>query len=101
MISIRSQSGKATTYLTDFSVDYVSDILDLPKFPTVAKGSRCLCIEDGSTHVLGGDNIWHQVNKGGGSGSGSGSSGSLGDLTEDDFAQNEDINDWWEEFLNG
>lgn len=51
MIHITKQSGKTTTYLQEFVIDFKADIVDLPI--DIPKGSSALCIEDGSVYILG------------------------------------------------
>lgn len=97
MILIKSQSGKATTYYTEYTVDTVDDILELPVFPRIAKGSKAFCIENGNIYILDGNNKWKLIPRttnGNSAGSGNGSD-NFGSLTEDDFATNKDIEDWW------
>ena len=61
MTSITKQSGKDSTYLTDFVGDTVSDITSLPHLGTVAAGSTCFIIENSSVYMLGNDDIWHEI----------------------------------------
>lgn len=58
MINIREQSGKTTAYVTEFTVDKEDEIANLPIFPSCAKGSVCLCIEDSTVYILNGENEW-------------------------------------------
>ena len=59
MINITSQSGKTTTYLKEFIVDFISDIPNLPT--DIASGSSAFCIENGTAYILGGDKIWKEI----------------------------------------
>lgn len=56
MINIRKQGNKITTYLTDFVIDALAELNDAPKFPQVAYGSICYCIEDSNLYILDGKN---------------------------------------------
>ena len=58
MINIREQSGRETTYLTEFMVDTEEEIRDLLVYPNVAKGSLAIVIESGNVYVLNGQNQW-------------------------------------------
>ena len=42
-------------------VDKLEDIATLPKSPTCASGSSCLCLENSSVWKLGDDNEWHEI----------------------------------------
>lgn len=45
-----------------FNVDFLSDIVNLPKDPSYLKaGSKCFVLEDSSEWMLGADYEWHQV----------------------------------------
>lgn len=57
MYSITKQSKG---YVTEFVVDYLTDITTLPITP-YAIGSTCFCIEDSSVWMLGNDRQWHQI----------------------------------------
>ena len=61
MYSITAQSGNTSSYIMEFQVDKIEDLVDLPKSPTCAPGSTCLCIEDSSVWALGNDNKWHEI----------------------------------------
>lgn len=61
MIYIREQSGKTTTYITDFIADNIEEIEQLPVSPKCAKGSICFCIENGSLYLLNGENHWVNI----------------------------------------
>ena len=61
MINIREQGNRKTTYLTEFVVDTLTEIAELPVYPQTAKGSACLVLEDSSVYVLGGDNVWKKI----------------------------------------
>ena len=55
MYSITAQSGKTTAYVTEYQVDTLADLIDLPKQPICATGSLCLCLEDVSVCCFGDD----------------------------------------------
>lgn len=59
MITIMSQSGKATAYLKELVADTLEDILNLPT--DIAPGSTAYCIENGAVYILGGDKQWHDM----------------------------------------
>lgn len=61
MYSITAQSGNISSYVIEFQVDKLEDIATLPKSPTCASGSSCLCLEDVSVWKLGDDNEWHEI----------------------------------------
>ena len=62
MITISKQGDKASTYLTEFIVDYLSDVFSLPHlYDDVATGSTCFVIENSSVYMLGSDDIWHEI----------------------------------------
>lgn len=61
MYSITAQSGNTSSYIMEFQVDKIEDLVGLPKSPTCSSGSTCLCIEDSSVWVLGSDNEWHEI----------------------------------------
>lgn len=61
MINISKQSGKDSTYLTEFIADSASDIVNLPKSDKCAVGSVCFVIESSSVYMLGSDDIWHEI----------------------------------------
>lgn len=61
MINITKQGDRVTTYLTDFVIDSESELENLPIFPNVAKGSICLCIENGFLYILDGSNKWKSL----------------------------------------
>lgn len=56
MISITKQSGKETTYVTEFVADTESEIATLPT--NCAIGSTCFIIENSSVYMLNGSRIW-------------------------------------------
>jgi len=58
MINIRKQGDRVTAYLTEFVVDTVAEVDELPVFPNTARGSVCFCIENGAIYILGGDDKW-------------------------------------------
>lgn len=61
MISIREQSGRVSTYVTDFIADNIEEIEQLPVSPQCAKGSICFCIENKSLYLLNGENHWVNI----------------------------------------
>lgn len=61
MYSITAQSGNVSSYIMEFQVDKLEDIATLPKSPTCASGSSCLCLENSSVWKLGDDNEWHEI----------------------------------------
>lgn len=71
MYSIIAQSGNTSSYIMEFQVDKIEDLVSLPKSPTCAAGSYCLCLEDSSVWKLGNDNEWHYLKGENGSGGGS------------------------------
>ena len=73
MYSITAQSGNTSSYIMELQVDKIEDLVNLPKSPTCAPGSCCLCLEDSSVWKLGNDNEWHKQSLQGGGGSAGGS----------------------------
>jgi hypothetical protein len=65
MINIRQQGNKRTTYLTGFVIDALAELNDAPKFPQVAYGSICYCIEDSNLYILDGKNEYNIMEIGG------------------------------------
>lgn len=61
MVNILKQSGRETTYITEFMIDKEDEISTLPIFPNVAKGSTCFVIEDSSVYMLASDNTWKPI----------------------------------------
>lgn len=61
MVNILKQSGRETTYITEFMIDKEDEISTLPIFPNVAKGSICFCIENKSLYLLNGENHWVNI----------------------------------------
>lgn len=61
MANILKQSGKETTYITEFMVDTEDEISTLPIFPKVAKGSVCFVVESSSIYILASDNTWKPI----------------------------------------
>lgn len=61
MINIIKQSGKETAYVTEFVVDTVAEVVNLPVYPNVSKGSSAIVLEDSSVYILSGENDWKQL----------------------------------------
>lgn len=61
MINITKQSGKSTAYITEFIVDTIAEIANLPLYPNVSKGSSALILENSSVYILSGKNEWKQI----------------------------------------
>lgn len=61
MINITKQSGKETVYVTEFVVDTIAEVANLPVCPSISKGSTAIVIENSSVYMLGGDNEWKQL----------------------------------------
>lgn len=61
MINIMKQSGKETTYVTEFVVDLLEDISNLPISPAVSPGSVAIVLENSSVYMLGNDNTWKEL----------------------------------------
>ena len=68
MYAITAQSGRVSSYVMEFQVDKIEDLVDLPKSPRCAPGSYCLCLEDSSVWKLGNDNEWHLLSGAAGGG---------------------------------
>lgn len=61
MYSIIEQSGTTSTYVTEYIVDTVIEIQELPKMPKILAGSSCIVLENSSVYMLGNDNEWHEI----------------------------------------
>lgn len=62
MIKITAQRGEVEAYVMELVADTLEDIANLKdQYPTVAVGSTCICIEDSSVWMLGGDRSWHEI----------------------------------------
>ena len=61
MYTIIGQSGNTATYRTDFLVDTLAEIQNLPKKGSVIPGSAALCLENTSVWVLNNENTWVEI----------------------------------------
>ena len=59
MITINRQGDTDQYDIISYTVDSLSDIASLPT--NAAMGSICICIENSSVWMLGGDKIWHEI----------------------------------------
>lgn len=61
MINIIKQSGRDSAYITEFVIDKIEDVANLPIYPNVSKGSSALVLEDSSVYILSGGNEWKKI----------------------------------------
>ena len=61
MVSITEQSGKETTYLTEFVCDTKDDMKDLPGIDKIAQGSRCIVVEPFEAYMLNSQDEWIKI----------------------------------------
>ena len=61
MINIIKQSGRDSAYVTEFVIDKIEDVANLPIYPNVSKGSSALVLEDSSVYILSGGNEWKKI----------------------------------------
>ena len=59
MITVNRQGDTDQYDVISYTVDSLSDIASLPI--NAAMGSTCICIENSSVWMLGGDKIWHEI----------------------------------------
>ena len=52
------QKDTVNAYYTEFVIDKVSDIADLPHMPECAPGSVAICIEDSEVYMLNTKGQW-------------------------------------------
>lgn len=62
MVKITAQRGEVEAYVMEFVADTLEDISDIRNnYKTAAAGSTCVCIENSSVWMLGGDGDWHEL----------------------------------------
>lgn len=57
-ISRIKQKDTVNAYYTEFVIDKISDIADLPKQPECATGSVAICMEDSEVYMLNSKGKW-------------------------------------------
>lgn len=61
MINIIKQSGRDSAYVTEFVIDKIEDVANLPIYPNISKGSSALVLESSSVYILSGENQWVEI----------------------------------------
>ena len=62
MVKITAQRGEVEAYVMELIADTLEDIANIKtQYNKVAAGSTCICIENSSVWILGGDNEWHEL----------------------------------------
>ena len=52
------QKDTVNAYYTEFAIDKISDLADLPKQPECATGSVAICMEDSEVYMLNSKGKW-------------------------------------------
>jgi hypothetical protein len=60
MFSIIKQNGQESYGLTEFIIDFQSDVSDLPT-DKIAAGSTAICVEDSSIYILDNYKKWRKL----------------------------------------
>lgn len=63
MIKLIRKSYDSGNVIAEYTCSAKADVTNLPTPPNggIDAGSTCICTEDKTIHMLGADNVWHQI----------------------------------------